>query len=236
MKAIILAGGKGRRLEPYTTVLPKPLMPIGDMPIIEIVIRQLSYYGIKDIIIAVGYLGELIEAFLGDGKKYKVRINYSREEQPLGTAGPISLIKGLDEAFMVLNGDLLTSMDHSKLVEYHKANSPLVTIGVCDCTHQVDLGVLKIDNNSGVQDYIEKPLFKYQVSMGIYVFEPEVIRYIPKNKKMDLPDLIKTLIFHKEKVLSYHCKDFWLDIGRRDDYEKAVREFESKKNLFVKEV
>lgn len=236
MRAVILAGGKGTRLKPYTTVFPKPLIPIGDMPVIEIVIRQLRHYGIKEITIAVGHLAELIEAFLGNGKKYGVKIDYSREEQPLGTAGPLALIKDLDETFMALNGDLLTTLDYSKLIKYHKINSPIVTIGMHNRAHRVDLGVLELDRNNKVQDYIEKPLYKYQISMGIYIFEPRVLDYIPKNKKLDFPELIKSLISNKEKVIGYPCRDFWLDIGRPDDYERAIIEFENKKKSFLKDI
>jgi NDP-sugar pyrophosphorylase family protein len=236
MRAVILAGGKGKRLIPYTTIFPKPLIPIDDIPIIEIIIKQLKYYGITDITIAIGHLGELIMAFLGNGEKYKVKINYSKEDDPLGTAGPLSLIKGLDETFMVLNGDLLTTMNYLELIEYHRVNSPLVTIGTYNREYRVDLGVLKITGDNKIEDYIEKPTKKYQVSMGIYIFEPEVLKYIPGNRKMDFPELIKTLISNKEKVISFPCKDFWLDIGMPEDYQKAVKEFKNNKTIFVKEV
>lgn len=236
MRAIILAGGKGKRLTPYTTVFPKPLMPIDDVPIIEVIIRQLRYYGIKEITIAIGHLGELVMAFLGGGEKYGVKINYSKEEQPLGTAGPLSLIKGLSETFMVLNGDLLTTLDYLELIKYHKVNSPLATIGTYNREYKIDLGVLKVAESNEIQDYIEKPIHKYQVSMGIYIFEPEVLSYIPKNKKIDFPELIKILISNKEKVISYPCKDFWLDIGMPEDYEMAIKEFKNNKSLFIKEV
>ncbi|MCK5534717.1 NTP transferase domain-containing protein [bacterium] len=236
MRAVILAGGKGKRLTPYTTIFPKPLMPIDDIPIIEIIVKQLRHYGITDITIAVGHLGELIMAFLGNGEKYKVKISYSKENEPLGTAGPLSLIKGLDETFMVLNGDLLTTLDYLKLIKYHKLNSPLVTVGTYNREYKIELGVLKVTENGEIKNYIEKPINKYQVSMGIYIFEPAVLKYISKDKKMDFPELIKTLISNKEKVISYPCKDFWLDIGMPQDYEAAIKEFKKNKNLFIKEV
>ncbi len=236
MRAVILAGGKGKRLTPYTTIFPKPLMPIDDIPIIEIIVKQLRHYGITDITIAVGHLGELIMAFLGNGEKYKVKISYSKENEPLGTAGPLSLIKGLDETFMVLNGDLLTTLDYLKLIKYHKLNSPLVTVGTYNREYKIELGVLKVAENGEIKNYIEKPINKYQVSMGIYIFEPAVLKYISKDKKMDFPELIKTLISNKEKVISYPCKDFWLDIGMPQDYEAAIKEFKKNKNLFIKEV
>ena len=186
MRAVILAGGKGKRLTPYTTIFPKPLMPIDDIPIIEIIVKQLRHYGITDITIAVGHLGELIMAFLGNGEKYKVKISYSKENEPLGTAGPLSLIKGLDETFMVLNGDLLTTLDYLKLIKYHKLNSPLVTVGTYNREYKIELGVLKVAENGEIKNYIEKPINKYQVSMGIYIFEPAVLKYISKDKKMAL--------------------------------------------------
>ena len=234
MKAIILAGGRGRRLTPYTTVFPKPLIPIDDIPIIEVLINQLKFYGIKDIIIAIGYLGELIMAFLGNGEKYGVKITYSKENEPLGTAGPLSLVGGLNETFIVLNGDLLTTLNYLKLIECHKINSPLVTIGTYNREYKIELGVLKVKENSEVQDYIEKPVHEYCVSMGVYIFEPRVLNYIPQNEKIDFPELIKKLILNEEKVMSYLCDGFWLDIGMPEDYKRAIEEFKNNRNLFLK--
>jgi len=225
MNAIILAGGKGTRLKPYTTVLPKPLMPIGDYPIIEILIRQLKYYGIRRITIAVGHLGSLIEAYCGNGKKWGVTIQYSYENKPLGTVGPISLVEDFHSTAIILNGDLLTNMDYSKMVEFHQTNSPIVTVGMFNREETISLGVLKTDGNNNILDYVEKPKNQYKVSMGVYVAEPDVLSYVKKDEYFDFPDLIRLLIRKQRKVLGYECEGFWLDIGRMDDYEVALSKY-----------
>jgi len=232
MKAVILAGGKGTRLRPYTTVFPKPLVPVGDMPILEIILRQLKNNGIEEIVLAVGHLAELIEAFFGDGRKFGLKITYSREDKPLGTAGPLSLIDGLDSDFIVMNGDLLTTLPYKNLVEKHKAESAMATIAVHKREVKIDLGVLKYDDASNIVEYIEKPTYHYSVSMGVYVFSPTVMQYVKKDKYLDFPDLIQSLLNKKEKVYGYQSEDYWLDIGRADDYQQAVDEFESNKRLF----
>lgn len=227
MKAVILAGGKGTRLRPYTTAFPKPLMPVGDKPILEIIVRQLESHGINEIIMAVGHLAELIMTFFGDGSKFGVRIKYSREDEPLGTAGPLSLIKDeLTETFLVMNGDILTTLNYSDLIEYHKRSGAIATIALNKRDVYIDFGVVELDEDSNITDYIEKPTLHYLVSMGIYVFEPEVLKYIPNNKKFDFPDLVKKLISAGEKVKGYIYDGYWLDIGRPEDYEKACNEID----------
>jgi len=175
MKAVILAGGKGTRLAPYTVVLPKPLMPLGDRPVLEIIIRQLRHYGITDVVLAVGYLAELLEAYFGDGRRFGVNIEYSREEKPLGTAGPLALIDGLDEPFLVMNGDLLTNLDYAKLAAHHADAGAACTIAMYRRQVQITLGVMQVDPEYRLLDYIEKPTYDYQVSMGAYVFDPQVL-------------------------------------------------------------
>lgn len=233
MKAVILAGGKGTRLAPYTTVFPKPLMPLGDKPILETVIRQLKAYGFDEIILAVGYLSELIKAYFNDGSSLGVKITYSKEETPLGTAGPLSLIKDLDETFLVMNGDILTSLSYTDLIKFHKGQKGIATIAINRRGLQVDYGVLSVDKESDVIDYIEKPTLNYDVSMGVYVFEPEVPKFIQRAEKLDFPDLIQKLLKAKQKVCGYLSNDYWLDIGRHDDYEKAQNEYSKiKERLF----
>lgn len=227
MQAIILAGGKGRRLLPYTTILPKPLMPINDMPILEVVIRQLKNAGFNRITMAVGHLAELIEAYFGDGNKWGINIAYSREDRPLGTAGPLALIKNLDETFLVMNGDILTNLNYNELMEYHKRRNAIVSIATYDKEVNVNLGIIKVDGNNEVCDYIEKPTLVYQVSMGIYVFSSGVLKYVRKGEYLDFPDLIKLLVANGEKVIGYHFKEYWRDIGRQEDYEKAIEEYEN---------
>src|SRR3972149_3318804 len=233
MHAIILAGGKGTRLRPYTTVLPKPLMPVGEFPIIEILIRQLKYHGIKNITIAVGHLASLIEAYCGNGKKWGVDITYSYEKKPLGTAGPLALVKRFNSTTLVMNGDLLTNLNFSKMVDFHRENSPIVTIGMYNREEKINLGVLKTDTSNKILDYVEKPANYYKVSMGIYVVEPDALNYIKKDKWLDFPDLIKLLIRKRQKVLGYLCECFWLDIGRIDDYEVALNKFEELKSSLL---
>ena len=233
MRAVILAGGKGRRLAPYTTILPKPLMPVGDIPILEVVIRQLKQAGFCQITMAVGYLAELLMAYLGDGSKWGVEISYSREEKPLGTAGPLSLINGLEEPFLVMNGDLLTTLDYRALWEYHRGRGSIATMVTYQRDVQVDLGVIETDDQGWVRGYLEKPTYHFSVSTGIYIFEPAVLAYIPAQMRMDMPDLILKLLASGERVAAYRFDGVWLDIGRFDDYERAVAEFERDRTRFV---
>ncbi len=230
MQAVILAGGKGKRLAPYTTVLPKPLMPIGDMPILEIVIRQLKKHGFTDIILAVGHLAGLIEAYFGDGSKWGVKITYSIEDEPLGTAGPLALIDSLEENFLVMNGDLLTNIDYSNLMKFHLESGALSTVSMYNKDVPISLGVLELNDDGNIVDYIEKPTLKYKVSMGIYVFNKNIQDHIGKGKYLDFPDLIKALIQDGENVSGYMFEGYWMDIGRHEDYSKVLEEFESMKD------
>ncbi|MFH0930577.1 MAG: sugar phosphate nucleotidyltransferase [Candidatus Zixiibacteriota bacterium] len=225
-KTIILAGGEGKRLNPYTIILPKPLMPVGNIPILEVIIKQLRKYKLTDITLAVGYLGNLIQSFFRDGKKFGVKIKYSYEDKPLGTMGPLSLISGLNKTFMVMNGDLLTSLSYLKLISYHRSKRPIATIAVQRREIETDYGVLEYDKRWVLTKYREKPKLPYQVSMGIYIFEPEILNFIPRNKKFDFPELMNLLLKKGEKVLVYPSIDYWLDIGRHEDYRKAIEEFE----------
>ncbi|HHT18723.1 MAG: sugar phosphate nucleotidyltransferase [Euryarchaeota archaeon] len=227
MKALVLAGGKGRRLQPYTTIIPKPLMPIGDKAILEIVIEQLKYYGFDEIILSIGHLGELFMAFFGDGSKYGVKIEYVKEEKPLGTAGPLSLIKDMiEEPFLMMNGDVLTNLDFSDLVNYHKTRENIGTVALNKRVVNIDFGVTEIDDQNQVTQYTEKPVIDYLVSMGIYIFEPDVLDYVEDNQYFDLPELITKLINNQEPVNGYVFDDYWLDIGRHDDYQQANQEFD----------
>ena len=224
MRAVILAGGKGTRLAPYTTILPKPLMPIGDMPILEIVIRQLAHHGVREVTLAVGHLAELLMAYCGNGEKFGLRIDYSREETPLGTAGPISLIQNLDETFLVMNGDLLSTLDYSAMWKYHRERGAIATLASYRRDIKIDLGVIEAEAG-WVKDYIEKPIYHYSVSTGIYIFEPAVLQYIERGQHLDLPELVLRLLQEGQKVNVYDFDGYWLDIGRHDDYETAIDEF-----------
>lgn len=233
MRAVILAGGKGTRLAPYTTILPKPLMPVGDMPILEIVIRQLAHHGFNELTLAVGHLAELLMAYCGDGSKFEVKIDYSREEQPLGTAGPIALVPNLNETFLVMNGDLLTTIDYSAMLKYHRERGALATIACYQRDVKIDLGVIDVDSENWVANYIEKPTYHYAVSMGIYIFEPAILSHIARNQHLDLPELILNLINEGKKVNVFNFDGYWLDIGRHDDYEQAIEEFSAHRDDFL---
>ena len=187
MKAVVLAGGKGTRLAPYTKILPKPLMPIGDSPILEVILRQMKLAGIDQVILTVGHLSELLRAFFQDGHQWGLEITYSYEKSPLGTAGPIALIKDLDEPFLVINGDVLTTLPFAELIQFHRQQSALASIAVHRRTVKIDLGVIEWDGRPQINGYIEKPTYDYCVSMGVYVFEPRVLDYIPIGQYLDFP-------------------------------------------------
>jgi NDP-sugar pyrophosphorylase family protein len=237
MRAVILAGGKGQRLKPYTTVLPKPLMPIGDMPILEVVLRQLKRAGISRVTMAVGHLAELLQAFFGDGKRLGMDIDYSMEERPLGTVGPLTLIPGLadEKTFLMMNGDLLTNLDYQELVGRHRRSGAAATIATYRRTVKIDFGVIETGVDDVLSGYVEKPSFDYHVSMGVYCFDSRVLRFLDHGEYRDFPDLIKALIAHGEKVAAYPFGGYWLDIGRPDDYATAIDEFESHRALFLPE-
>jgi NDP-mannose synthase len=234
MKTIILAGGKGTRLAPYTTIFPKPLVPIGDRPILEIIIRQLANQGFGDILLSVGYLGELIEAYFQNGHRniQGLKLDYFRESQPLGTAGSLAMIPDLNETFLAMNGDILTTMNYKALVEHHRNNQAALTIAMHQKSINIDLGVLETNNCGDLTSYREKPVYSFDVSMGVYVYEPSVLRYIPKGQYMDFPNLVQLLLEMGEKVSGFKSEDYWLDIGRREDYELAQHEYQSRAEEF----
>jgi NDP-sugar pyrophosphorylase family protein len=234
MKAVILAGGKGTRLAPYTTVLPKPLMPVGDMPILEITLRQLKYFGVTEFVLCVGHMASLLQAYFGDGRRLGVSISYSLEEEPLGTAGPIGLLPPLDDTFIVTNGDLLTTIDYAAMVQFHKRHGEMATIGLANKTVKIDLGVIETEGNGRVSAYIEKPVLNYKVSMGIYVFEPEIVERIKGRGRLDLPDLVKGLIAEGKSPAGFDSQCRWLDIGRVDDYSVATETFERDRALYLR--
>jgi NDP-mannose synthase len=233
MRAIILAGGKGTRLHPYTTVLPKPLMPIGDMPILEVVLRQLKAAGIDRITMAVGHLAELLRAFFDNGARFGMPIDYSVEREPLGTVGPLTLIPDLSATFLMMNGDVLTTLNYAELIAHHRRSGAIATIATHQREVKIDFGVIAAEKSNRLTEYVEKPSYLYQVSMGIYVFEPEVLSYLQPNEYRDFPDLIKTLIADDKTVMSYPFSGYWLDIGRADDYVRATEEFEARRSQFL---
>jgi len=228
MKAIILAGGRGTRLRPYTSVLPKPLMPIGDRSILEIVIDQLAEHGFREIFLCVGHLAHLIESVLDQTRRPDVDIVYVREDLPLGTAGPLRSIADLASStspFLVMNGDVLTSLDYGALFAHHLKSGHAMTIAMNERQSNLDYGILQLEpsseEHSRVLGFLEKPSISVDVSMGIYVLEPRAVDVIPVSTRFDVPDLIHALLEGEEAVGAYHHSGFWLDIGRPEDYAAA---------------
>jgi NDP-sugar pyrophosphorylase family protein len=236
-RAVILAGGEGTRLRPYTTVLPKPLMPIGDRPVLDIVMRQLRAHGFERVTIATGYLAELIEAFFRDGAAYDIPIDYYREREPLGTVGALALIDDLEqEDVLVMNGDVLTDIDYGALLERHRSSDAAATIATKVRHIQVSLGVLRFNDDGDatrLTGYDEKPAIDFTASMGVYCFAPRALAYIKPGEHLDFPDLVLRLIAAGEVVRAWQSEDYWLDIGRHDDYEQAQEEFESVRHRLI---
>lgn len=233
MKAVILAGGKGTRLRPYTTILPKPLMPIGDMPILEILLRQMKRAGVRDAVLTVGHLSEFLRMFFQDGQRLGMNVSYSYEEAPLGTAGPLALVGGLTDTFMVANGDVLTTLPIAELIAFHRDTKSAATIAMHRRQVHIDLGVIQLDDDHRVTGYIEKPTYDFMVSMGIYVFEPRVLEFIPSNVYLDFPDLVQRLIDAGERVSGFPFEGYWQDLGRPDDYERAIEDFDRMRDEFL---
>jgi NDP-mannose synthase len=227
-RVVILAGGKGTRLGPFTTILPKPLLPIGDHAILELVIDQLRLCGFTRITLAVGYLSHLIEAVFGDGSGHGVSIDYHYEDEELalGTAGALAGIEALDEPFLMMNGDVITTLDFSELVAVHEGSGNALTIATQTRTATIDFGVLTLADGDGpsrqIVEYIEKPQSDYCVSMGVYVISPHLLRLIDADAYLDFPDLVLKALAAGELVGSYEYDGLWLDIGRHEDYERAI--------------
>lgn len=234
MQTVILAGGKGTRLNPYTSILPKPLVPVGEYPILEIIIRQLKNYGVRDLIISTGHLAQLIESYFGDGGRLGVKIRYVREEKPLGTAGAIGIIKGLERNFIVMNGDILTTMDYRKLFNFHLVKKGIATIGVVKRLIKDEYGVIKIGKALDLEDYIEKPTHAFHISMGVNILSAGCKDYINKEESITMPELFLRMKKSKEKIYCYESGDFWLDIGMVEDFQIAQDEFNKNRRRFIK--
>jgi NDP-sugar pyrophosphorylase family protein len=231
--AVILAGGKGTRLRPYTVVLPKPLMPIGEWPILEVIIRQLVHHGFNRITLSVNHQYELIKAFFGDGTKWNVAIDYSLEDEPLGTMGPLKLIADLPDDFLVMNGDVLTDISFSGFFDKHVNKKALFTISSYKREQLIDYGVLDINNNNQLTGFREKPRTSYEVSMGIYMVSKKVLSLIPEQIAYGFDQLMLDMLKAQYPVNVEMYNGYWLDIGRPDDYIQAIEEFESKKECFI---
>jgi NDP-sugar pyrophosphorylase family protein len=233
-RAVVLAGGRGTRLAPYTTAFPKPLVPIGGMPILEIVLRQLRWYGVREVILSVGYLAQLIEAYFATrGPIPGLEITYLRETQPLGTAGALALLGNVDDNLLVVNGDILTTLDFGKMMEFHLCNKPALTVASYRKDVKIDLGVLKVDSGSKIVVYDEKPTLEYLCSMGIYMYSRRALESIEVGQRLDFPDLVLRMLAEGQETLAYQSDCYWLDIGRHDDYERAMEEFSRMRSSFL---
>ncbi len=227
MRAIILAGGKGARLRPYTAVIPKPLMPIGDRTIVEILLGQLAYFGVTDVTVCVGYQAGLIEAVLGDGSRYGLHITYRREDEPLGTIGPLrALAPELPERFLVMNGDILCDLDFCALHRASEESGAPLTVAVCERVSKIDLGVLELDPAGSVVGFREKPTYTFWVSMGAYAMTRDVLRFIPERGPFGFDHLMHALLDAGAPIKTFPFRGSWLDIGRSEDFADAQEQFE----------
>jgi NDP-sugar pyrophosphorylase family protein len=220
-------------LRPYTWVLPKPLMPIGEYPILEILIRQMVRCGFDHITLAVNHQAELIKAFFGFGDKWGIRIDYSLEREPLGTMGPLRLIEDLPEDFLVTNGDVLTDLDFGSFYERHVAERSIFTISSSVREHVNDYGVLEVSSEHQLTGFREKPVTRFEVSMGIYMVNRRAVDVIPEKRAYGFDHLMLDLIKHRYPVAVHTHSGYWLDIGRPDDYHVAVEKFDSAKAKFM---
>lgn len=227
MRAIILAGGKGTRLRPYTTTIPKPLVPVGDTAIMEIVIRQLAHFGFDHVTVAVNHQAQLIRAYFEDGARWGVTMDYSLEDKPLSTVGPLRLIDDLPDHFLVMNGDILTDLDYGALYQSHIESGAIGTVATYERDVKIDFGVLEYKGQGHrICGFVEKPVEHFSVSMGIYVFSREILDLIPEGVPYGFDDLMLKLIADGQDVRAHPFCGYWLDIGRPDDYDRANKEYE----------
>lgn len=232
-RAVILAGGRGVRLRPYTIVLPKPLVPVGEYPILEIIVRQLVRNGFDHITMAVNYQADIIKAFFQGGERWGVRIDYSLEEKPLGTMGPLRLISDLPDNFLIMNGDVLTDINYAHFHDEHVERGELFTISSMRREHQIDYGVLKANSDERLVGFYEKPHESYLVSMGVYMFSLPLMRHIPDGSAYGFDNLMLDMLSHGQSARVRPFDGYWLDIGRPDDYAKAIDAFGTMKETFL---
>jgi NDP-sugar pyrophosphorylase family protein len=233
MEAIILAGGLGSRLKPYTMSIPKPLLPVGDIPIIEVLLTQLANKGFAKIYICLGHMAPIFQTYLGDGSKFGLSIEYIFEDAPLGTAGALRMINTTAEHVLIMNGDLLTNFDFMEFFNQHVQIKAAASIGVSARKVFIDYGVVKTDGDSFLVGFDEKPTLLYNVSMGINIIKSEMIRFIPENIKFDMPDLLLKIKSEGENVFCYKTDCYWQDIGRFDDYQRASADFVENPEYFL---
>ncbi len=233
MLAVILAGGKGTRLKPFTMTIPKSLLPVGDTPIIEVVIRQLAAAGIHRIILALGHMAPLFTTLVGDGSRWGLKIECCLEDEPLGTAGALRLIKEPEQDFIVINGDILTTVDYRALMAAHHRQNAWATIGLTQREIHIDFGVVLATQDGLLQEYREKPTIHYEVSMGINVLSPKCIDLIPRGRKFDMPELLLAIQHAGKPVACYRTSCYWQDIGLFEDYQRASADFTEDPSRFL---
>jgi dTDP-glucose pyrophosphorylase/predicted transcriptional regulator len=222
---VIMAGGKGQRLRPLTETVPKPMLPVGGRPILETIIAQLGEHGLRRLYLSVNYKAEIIKNHFGDGSHFGCEIRYLEEAQPLGTAGPLTLLpERVTEPLVVMNGDVLTKVDFGNMLAYHGNTGACATIGVRQIDVQVPYGVLDIDEQS-VRAIVEKPVHKFQVSAGVYVFDPSVPPHVPAGQATDMPDVIRTLVDDGQPVSAFPIHEYWIDVGQIPELNRAMDDF-----------
>lgn len=233
MMAVILAGGQGTRLEPYTITVPKPLIPLGDLPILEIIIRQLKAAGVRRIVLSLGHMSGLFGAYLERWKGDGIDIEVVLEDEPLGTAGPLALVDQLADNFLVMNGDLLTTLDYQALFDLHIAKNAWATIAVSRRELEVDYGVIRLTPEGELAEYDEKPVISYDVSMGINVLSRRCLEFIPRGRRFDIPDLMCAMRDQGRRVVGYRSSCYWQDIGRVSDLKQATADFIAEPSRFI---
>ncbi len=225
MLAVILAGGKGARLRPFTMTIPKPLLPLGDVPVLEVVIRQLAGDGFDRVILTIGHMAPLFVANFGTGDEYGVKIEYMRENEPLGTAAPLRQLQNLPDQFVVMNGDLLTDLSYAGLLAAHQKSGAAATIAVRSREEKIDYGLIELSDDDDFLNYREKPTVSHYVSMGINVLSRRALDVIPKQGHFDMPELMLALHRSGEKIHCHRSDCYWQDIGRFEDYTRASEDF-----------
>jgi len=219
--AVIQAGGRGTRLAPYTTVIPKPLMPVGGVAIIEVILRQLRAEGFLKVAITVGHLGRLIEALCGNGSRWGLNISYLYEEEPRGTLGSLSALEGIEESFLVINGDTLTDMSYASLLDEHERSGAVVSVAACTRSYPIPFGVFDLDCEGNVRAFREKPALSVTCSMGIYAFQPCIMEHIPTCGEFGFDHLMRVVLERQLPLHLFHFGGMWLDIGNIEDYQAA---------------
>jgi NDP-sugar pyrophosphorylase family protein len=232
-RAVVLAGGMGTRLRPYTVVLPKPLMPVGEYPILEVIVRQLVAHGFSTITLAVNHQANLIKAFFGDGGKWSARIDYSLEDRPLSTIAPLCLIDDLPDDFLLMNGDVLTDLDFASLFQEHLDSGNPFTVAASKRLHTIDYGVLQVNESNHLTAFSEKPSVEYLVSMGVYVVRKSILSLVPPGQPYGFDNLMHDLLLRGLMVTVKPYDGYWLDIGRPDDYIKAIDEFDRRRGILL---